>query len=230
VTTSEQWTAVDDWFASSLAPGDEALEAALAASAAAGLPPYQVSPLQGKLLELLIRSAGASRVLEIGTLGGYSTIWMPRALAERPGARLVTIERDERHARVARANIERAGLGAVVELEIGAALDVLPTLGNRAPFDLVFIDADKVNSASYVRAALSLSRPGAVIVLDNVVRGGAVLDQDGADPSVVGVRAAIELMASDPRVSATALQTVGSKGYDGFAMAVVLTADPSRSR
>ena len=222
--TQEQWTAVDRYITEVLVPGDAALEAALEASAAAGLPPINVTPNQGKLLMLLALIQGARSILEIGTLGGYSTIWLARALPA--GGRLITLETDPKHAEVARANIARAGLADVVELRQGRALDTLPQLAaeRRGPFDLIFIDADKPSNPDYVVWALALSRRGSLIVIDNVVREGAVADAGSDDPSVRGVRRMNELLAAEPRVSATAIQTVGSKGYDGFALALV-TAD-----
>ncbi|WP_447037148.1 O-methyltransferase [Streptomyces sp. DSM 118878] len=217
-----QWNAVDDYFTDLLAPADEALAAALRDSDAAGLPHISVAPNQGKLLQLLVQIQGATRILEIGTLGGYSTIWLARALPA--DGRLVTLEYQAHHADVARANIARAGLDKVVDIRVGPALDSLAGLGaeDTAPFDFVFIDADKVNNPHYVEWALKLTRPGSLIVLDNVVRGGAVTDATSTDPSVRGTRGALELMARHPRLSATAVQTVGSKGYDGFAVARVL--------
>ena len=222
--TQKQWTAVDRYITDLFAPPDPALDAALQASAAAGLPPHDVSPTQGKLLLLLARVQGARTILEIGTLGGYSTIWLARALPA--GGRLITLEADPKHAEVARANIARAGLAAVVELRLGPALDTLPQLAaeGRGPFDLIFIDADKPNNPEYFAWALKLSRRGSLIIADNVVRNGAVVDAASSDPSVQGVRRFHELLAAEPRVSATAIQTVGSKGYDGFAIALV-TAD-----
>jgi predicted O-methyltransferase YrrM len=213
----ERWTAVDEYLATLLVPSDPALDNALAASAAAGLPPIAVAPNQGKLLHLLAKLAGARSILEIGTLGGYSTIWLARALA--PGGRVITLEADPRHAEVARANLEAAGLAGSVELRVGRALDTLPSLSG--PFDLTFIDADKENNAAYFRRALELSRPGGVIVVDNVVRGGAVIDAGSDDPAVRGVRELHDVVAAEPRVDATAVQTVGSKGYDGFTVALV---------
>ena len=215
---AERWSAVDDYFTRLLAPSDAALDAALADNAAADLPAHDVSAAQGKMLALFVRMTGARRVLEIGTLGGYSTIWMARALPA--GGSVVTIEADPRHAAVARRNIERAGLASRVALHQGAALDVLPTLSG--PFDLVFIDADKPNNPAYLRWALALSRPGTVLIGDNVVRGGAVADETSRDPSVIGVRDFLAAVAAEPRLSATAIQTVGEKGWDGFALAVVL--------
>jgi len=197
---------------------DAALEAALEASDAAGLPPISVSPAHGKLLWTFARLLNARRILEVGTLGGYSTIWLARGLA--PGGKLITLEALEKHAKVARANIERAGLSAVVEIRVGQALETLP--GIAGPFDLTFIDADKQNNAEYFSWALKLSRPGSLIVVDNVVREGAVIDARSRDASVQGVRRLNDLMAKERRVSATAIQTVGVKGYDGVAVALVL--------
>ena len=220
----EQWTAVDRYLTDLFVRPDPALEAALQASAAAGLPPIQVSPNQGKLLLLLARVKAARNILEIGTLGGYSTVWLARAL---PGnGRLITLELDEKFAAVARANIARAGLADVVELRLGRALETLPQLAaeGRGPFDLIFIDADKATYPDYFKWALKLSRRGSLIIADNIVRKGAVADATSSDPNVQGVRRFNELLAAEPRVSATAIQTVGSKGYDGFAIALV-TAD-----
>jgi predicted O-methyltransferase YrrM len=219
--TEEIWTAVDGYFSDLLVPADAALEAALAASAAAGLPAINVSPVQGKLLQLLARAIGAHNVLEIGTLGGYSSIWLARALPD--GGRLVSLEADPRHAEVARANIARAGLDSSVEVRLGMALDLLPELAAEGgePFDLVFIDADKPNNAAYFDWALQLTRPGSIIVVDNVVRDGDVIDAVSDSPTVQGVRRFLERLAAEPRVSATAIQTVGGKGYDGFAIALV---------
>jgi len=221
----EQWTAVDLYLTGLFVPPDPALDAALQTSAAAGLPPINVSPNQGKLLLLLARVQGARTVLEIGTLGGYSTIWLARALPA--DGRLITLESDPNHAAVARANIARAGLAGVVELRLGRALDTLPQLAaeGRGPFDLVFIDADKPGYPDYLTWALKLSRRGSLIIADNVVRKGAVIDAASSDANVQGVRRFNELLAAEPRISATAIQTVGSKGYDGFAIALV-TADP----
>jgi predicted O-methyltransferase YrrM len=218
--TQEQWSAVDRYLVDLLLPPDPALDAALEASAAAGLPPHGVSPAQGKLLQLLALMQGARAILEIGTLGGYSTIWLARALPA--GGRLITLEADPGYAAVARANIARAGLADVVEVRVGRALDTLPLLAAErlGPFDLIFIDADKRSNPEYLGWALELSRPGSAIVADNVVRGGAVAGGDG-DPTVQGVRRFYELLAADPRVSATAIQTVGAKGHDGFALGVV---------
>jgi predicted O-methyltransferase YrrM len=218
--TEELWTAVDRYFGDLLVAADPALDEALADSAAAGLPAINVSPVQGKLLHLLARAIGARKILEIGTLGGYSTIWLARALPD--GGRVISLEADPRHAEVARANIARAGLDDRVEVRLGMALDLLPELAERAePFDFVFIDADKPNNAAYFDWALKLSRPGSIIVVDNVVRGGDVIDADNDDATVQGVRRFLERLATEPRVSATAIQTVGGKGYDGFAIALV---------
>ncbi|WP_437320582.1 O-methyltransferase [Sorangium sp. So ce385] len=221
----EQWSAVDRYITDLLVPPDAALDAALEASAAAGLPPINVAPNQGKLLNLLARIHGARTILEIGTLGGYSTIWLARALPE--GGRLITLESEPKHAEVARANLDRAGVADRVELRLGRALDTLPKLAaeGRGPFDLIFIDADKPSNPDYFAWALKLSRRGSVIVVDNVVRRGAVVDPGSADPNVQGVRRLYELLAAERRVSATAIQTVGAKGYDGLAVALV-TADP----
>jgi predicted O-methyltransferase YrrM len=220
----DQWTAVDRYLTDLLVPPDDALEAALQDSAAAGLPAINVSPNQGKLLHLLARLQGARIILEIGTLGGYSTIWLARALPV--GGRLVTLESDAKHAEVARANIARAGLADVVELRLGPALEKLPQLAaeGSGPFDLIFIDADKPSYPDYLAWALRLSRRGSLIVADNVVRKGAVLDPASDDPRVQGARRFNEVLAAEPRVSATAIQTVGSKGYDGFALALVTDA------
>jgi predicted O-methyltransferase YrrM len=217
------WTAVDRYVADLLVPEDAALVAARQASAAAGLPPAEVSPTQGKLLHLLARIQGARSILELGTLGGYSTIWLARALPS--GGRVITLEADERYAEVARANIARAGLAGVVEIRVGRALETLPGLVDEGPFDLVFLDADKRDNPAYLDWAPRLSRRGTVIVADNVVRGGSLIDSDCVDPRVVGVRRFHEQLAREPRVSATTIQTVGAKGYDGFTLALV-TEDP----
>ena len=217
----QTWTAVDRYVDDLLVGHDAALEAALQASAQAGLPAINVAPSQGKLLNLLARVLGARAILEIGTLGGYSTIWLARALPA--DGRLVTLEIDATHAEVARANIAHAGLSQRVQLRLGPALDTLAQLAaeRAGPFDLSFIDADKPNIPAYFKWALQLSRPGSLIVVDNVVRGGAVIEAASLDASVQGVRRLNELMASEPRVSATTIQTVGAKGYDGFALALV---------
>jgi predicted O-methyltransferase YrrM len=213
----KRWAEVDRYLADRLLPGDAALAATLEASAAARLPPHDVSPLQGRLLELLVRVQGASAVLEIGTLGGYSTLWMARALPA--GGRLVTLEADPHRAAVARANLERAGVADRVEVVAGPALETLPHV--TGPFDLVFIDADKESSDAYLRWALRLSRPGALLVADNVVRGGAVADAGSSDPRVLGVRRLVEAVAAEPRLVATGIQTVGAKGWDGMVVARV---------
>ncbi|PWI18681.1 methyltransferase [Streptomyces sp. Act143] len=220
--SESRWDAVDSYFATHLAPDDEALHAAVRDSETAGLPPVAVTGPQGKLLHLLACVQGARQILEIGTLGGYSTIWLARALPA--DGRLISLEYSPRHAEVAGRNIARAGLDKVVEIRVGPALDSLPRLADEAPapFDLVFIDADKANNPHYVEWALKLTRAGSLIIVDNVVRGGRVADPDSADPDVIGTRAAIELLGSHPRLSATAIQTVGAKGYDGFALARVL--------
>ena len=221
----ETWTAVDRYLAELFVPSDPALDAVLEASVAAGLPPINVSPNQGKLLQILARMQGARNILEIGTLGGYSTIWLARALPA--GGRLITLEYEPKHAEVARANLVRARLADVVELRVGRALDTLPQLAaeGRGPFDLIFIDADKERYPDYFTWALKLAQRGTVIIADNVVRKGAVSDAGSSDPLVQGVRRFNELLAAEKRVSATVIQTVGSKGYDGFAIALV-TADP----
>ena len=218
----ERWSAVDSYIGENLVPADPVLEAALRASSDAGLPPISVSPSQGKLLNLLARAQGARTILEIGTLGGYSAIWLARALPS--GGRLITLEAEPRHAEVARANLAHAGLADVAEVRVGPALDSLPKLeaGGDGPFDLIFIDADKPGYPDYLPWSLRLSRPGSMIIADNVVRGGAVADSASTDANVQGVRRFIEMLAAEPRVSATAIQTVGSKGYDGFALALVL--------
>jgi predicted O-methyltransferase YrrM len=220
--SQEQWTAVDRYLAGLFARDDAALDAALRDSAAAGLPSIHVSPNQGKLLHLLAKALGARNILELGTLGGYSTIWLARALPA--GGRLVTLEIDTKCAQIARDNIARAGLAELVELRLGPALDSLQQLVSekRGPFDLIFIDADKPGYPDYLPWVLRLSRPGTLIIADNVVRKGAVADANSGDANVQGVRRFNELLAAEPRVSATAIQTVGSKGYDGLAIAVVL--------
>ena len=220
--THEQWTAVDSYLAGVLVGSDLVLEEVLRASAEAGLPAINVAPNQGKLLHLLARAQQARSILEVGTLGGYSTIWLARALPE--DGTLVTLEIDPAHAEVARANFERAGLADRIELREGRALDALPELAEQGdgPFDLVFIDADKPGNADYFRWAVRLSRPGTMIIVDNVVRAGAVIDADSPDPGVQGVRRMHEYIAAEPRVTATALQTVGTKGYDGFTLALVV--------
>jgi len=218
----ERWSAVDEYVAGLLAPHDPALEAAQSASDAAGLPAIQVSPPQGKLLYLLARSIGAKTILEFGTLGAYSTIWLGRALPE--GGRLVTLEADPDYAKVARENIARAGLEDVVDLHVGAALDLLPDLHAEGigPFDFTFIDADKENSPAYFSWALAHSRAGSLIVADNVVRDGTLADPQSKDPKVQAQRHLHEMVAAENRVRATTIQTVGGKGYDGFLIALVV--------
>jgi predicted O-methyltransferase YrrM len=220
--SQDLWSSVDRYLNSQLVPSDPALDAALAASADAGLPAINVAPNQGKLLQLLAQLQGARTILEIGTLGAYSTIWLARALPS--GGRMITLEADPKHAEVARANIARAGLAGVVEVRLGRALDSLPALlaERRGPFDMIFIDADKPGYPDYFAWALKLSRRGTLIVADNVVRKGAVADPGNPDPMVQGVRRFTELVAAEPRVSATAIQTVGSKGYDGLAIMLVM--------
>jgi predicted O-methyltransferase YrrM len=215
------WRAVDSYFNETIVGRDGVLEAALKANAAAGLPSIDVSPAQGKMLTLLARMARAKKALEIGTLGGYSTICIARALP-RDG-RLVSIEYSDSHAKVARTNIARAGLADRVEVRTGAALDILPAIEAErlGPFDFVFIDADKSNNANYLGWALRLSRPGTTIIVDNVVRDGGIADASAKDPDVTGTRRMFEMMAREPRLQATAIQTVGDKGWDGFALAVV---------
>ena len=221
------WTAVDDYIVEHLLDQDAALDAAVASSEEAGLPPIAITPNQGKLLQLLARIHGARSILELGTLGGYSTIWLARALP--PGGSLVTLERNPEYAALARANIAGAGLGEVVDLRVGAALKTLPVLHGEGagPFDLIFIDADKQNYPGYLEWALKLSRVGTLIVGDNVVRSGTILQEGAAEPDfgdggvAAGVRRFYELLAEEPRVSATAVQTVGAKGHDGFALALV---------
>jgi predicted O-methyltransferase YrrM len=224
--TQERWTAVDRYITDLLVPEDAALEAALRDSAAAGLPPIAVTPNQGKLLGLLARVQGARAILELGTLGGYSTIWLARALPA--GGRLVTLEAEAEYAELARANIARAGLAESVELRVGPALQTLPQLvaEGAGPFDLIFVDADKKNNPGYFEWSLKLSRPGTLIIVDNVVRGGAILDPDADAPTlgnegIQGVRLFFEKLAAEQGVDATAIQTVGSKGYDGFALVLV---------
>ena len=220
--SQDQWTAVDKYITDRLAPPDEILEGAQKAAADAGLPSISVSAAQGKLLSLYARMIGAKRILEIGTLGGYSTIWLGWALPI--GGRIVTLEFDPKHAAVAKANIGMAGLGDAVDIRIGKALDLLPGVAADYPgaFDLFFIDADKANIPADFESAVKLTRSGSVIIVDNVVRGGKILDAASADANIQGVRRFYDLAAKNARVSATAIQTVGVKGYDGFALAVVL--------
>ncbi|MGI8569283.1 MAG: O-methyltransferase [Methylocella sp.] len=219
--TGALWTAVDEYITHMLVPPDAALDGALEASSAAGLPAIQVTPTQGKLLHILARLQGARRILEIGTLGGYSTIWLARALPE--DGRLITLEADARHADIARANISRAGLDAMVDLRVGRALETLPRIAAEGggAFDLTFIDADKQSIPEYFRFARKLSRRGSLIVVDNIVRDGRVIDAAGRDPDIQGIRRFNEMLAAEPGICATAIQTVGAKGHDGFAIVLV---------
>ncbi|MBJ8341524.1 O-methyltransferase [Antrihabitans sp. YC3-6] len=224
--TTPSWGDVDNYLVETLVGDDPTLTDALAANAAGGLPAIDVSPAQGKFLHLLAKSIGARRILEIGTLGGYSTIWLARAVG--PDGKVVTLEYSPQHASVARANLGRAGVGDRVEVRVGAALETLPVVAadistdGSGPFDLVFIDADKVNNSNYVNWALRLTRPGSVIVVDNVVRNGGVADRESADPNAEASRDVLELLSAEPRLEATVVQTVGSKGWDGFAYALVI--------
>jgi predicted O-methyltransferase YrrM len=217
----ETWTAVDDFFAQLLAKPDPVLEKALAHSEASGLPAIGVSPNLGKFLQLLAQMVGAKRILEVGTLGGYSTTWLARALPE--GGSITTLESNEIHVKVANANLARAGLSEVVDIRLGPAQQTLQQLeaDGDGPYDFIFLDADKASLPEYFAWALKLARPGAVIVADNVVRNGAVIDATSSDPNVQGVRRFLEMVAAEPQVSAVAMQTVGEKGYDGFAIALV---------
>jgi predicted O-methyltransferase YrrM len=223
---SSLWSDIDTYFVGHLSPSDDALEHALMSSVAAGLPAIAVAPNQGKLLQLLVQMRGARRVLEIGTLGGYSTIWMARALPH--DGRLVTLEIDPAHAEVAQRNVQRAGLGERVQIMVGPASESLAKLSaaHPEPFDFVFIDADKASTERYFRAALGMSHVGTVIIVDNVVRQGEVLDAGSDDANVQGMRSVTEFLSREPSVSATAVQTVGSKGHDGFILALVI-ADPA---
>jgi predicted O-methyltransferase YrrM len=222
--TQEIWTAVDQYINQTLVTANPVLEAALQDSEKAGLPSIQVSPSQGKMLHILAKSINARNILEIGTLGGYSTIWMARALPA--GGHLLTLEADAKHAEVAHANVARAGLAEIVELRLGPALNTLPHVATegRGPFDLIFIDANKSTMAEYFDWSLKLSRPGTMIIADNVIRSGAVIDAGSEDADVQGVRRFNDRVAAEPRVSATEVQTVGSKGYDGFALVLVLAS------
>ncbi|HEY3935637.1 MAG TPA: O-methyltransferase [Gemmatimonadales bacterium] len=221
--TRDTWTNVDRYHERLVVRPDEALDDALASGDAAGMPAIAVAPNQGKLLMLLAQIAGATRVLEIGTLAGYSTIWMARGLV--PGGRIVTLEVDPHHAAVARANFERAGVASLIDVREGRALDTLPALAHEkaGPFDLIFIDADKQSIPEYFDWAVKLSRPGSVIIVDNVVRDGKVIDPATGDANIDGVRRFNEILAHDRHVVATTIQTVGSKGYDGFTLARVVT-------
>ena len=221
MTDPATWNTVDQYLGSKLLGADATLDAASAASAAAGLPPIAVSPLQGRLLELIARSIKARNVLEIGTLGGYSTICLARGVG--PGGRVVTLEYEPRHAQVARSSVEAAGLSGIVDVRVGRALDLLPDLPGQGfePFDFVFIDADKASNADYLDWAIRLSHSGTVIIVDNVVRGGAVADVTASSADALGNRRMFDQIETDDRLDATAIQTVGSKGYDGFVYAVV---------
>ena len=215
------WTKVDHYFGDLLVPTDDGLDAALAANHKAKLPAIDITPLQGRFLELLVRMSGARRVLEIGTLGGYSTIWLARAVPK--GGRVTTLELEPRHAEVAGANLKRAGVLNRVDIRIGPAADSLRALIKKkaAPFDLIFIDADKGGYPEYLSLSLKLAHPGTVIVADNVVRDGKVINPRSKDPNIQGVRRFTDLVATEPRLRATVLQTVCGKGYDGFLIAVV---------
>jgi predicted O-methyltransferase YrrM len=221
--TQQLWTSVDDYITNLFVPFDPVMKEALAASEAAGLPSISVAPNEGKLLMLLAQICGARRILEIGTLGGYSTIWLARGMAS--GGNLITLEASAKHAEIARLNIARAGLAEVVEVLVGPALDTLPQLAaeDRGPFDLIFIDANKEGYSEYFAWALKLARPGSLIIADNVIRDGEILDPASSDPRVQGIRYFNELLANEPRVKATVIQTVGKKGHDGMALAVVIT-------
>jgi predicted O-methyltransferase YrrM len=217
---SEKWQQVDSYIVDKLVGSDDTLDAILHNNARAGLPAHDVAPNQGKLLALFAQMVGAKRILEIGTLGAYSTVWLARSLPE--GGEVVTLEADQHHAQVARQNIELAGLQSRIRLHQGPALDTLPALIDTGPFDMIFIDADKPNNPHYLQWALKLSRPGTLIIGDNVVRDGEVVNPASDDDRVQGVRSFFDLIAEEPRLSATALQTVGSKGWDGFLLARVL--------
>lgn len=220
--TQEKWSAVDSYFDGLFVPPDAALDAALQAMKDAGMPTINVTPTQGKLLHLLARAHGVRFILEIGTLGGYSTIWLGRALPT--GGRLVSLEINATYAEIARANIERAGLSAAVEVRVGAAIDSLPQVSAMAPFDLVFIDADKASTPEYLEWAFKLTKPGSLIIIDNVVRDGEVANAATTDAHVQGIQRALTSLANDPRAITTAIQTVGSKGYDGLSITLVTSA------
>jgi predicted O-methyltransferase YrrM len=217
----EQWTAMDEFLTSQLLPQDAALDAALEASTQAGLPAINVAPNQGKLLNLLAKLRGARRILEVGTLGGYSTIWLARALPA--DGRLVSLEVDAAHAQVARANVERAGLSKTVSVVLGPAAQTLDRFvaDSAEPFDMIFLDADKRSYPEYLRLSLQLSRPGTLIVADNVIRRGQIADHASTDPDVIGLHAFFRQLATNPRLDSTAVQTVGVKGWDGFSMTIV---------
>ena len=218
-----QWTAVDDYITDLFVPPDPVLDGALKTAADAGLPAIHVAPNQGKMLSILAQSIGAKKILEIGTLGGYSTIWLARALPA--GGKLITLEFDPKHADVARKNLTNAGFDGVVEVRVGKAIDSLPQIAaeGHGPFDLIFIDADKPSNSDYFAWALKLSHIGTMIIVDNVIRSGAVIDEASTDPSVQGVRRFNDIAAAEPRVTVTEIQTVGSKGYDGLALALVIS-------
>jgi predicted O-methyltransferase YrrM len=222
----QTWTAVDEYVSDLLSPHDQILEAAIASAVGAGLPAIQVSPPQGKLLVLLAKTIGAQSVLEFGTLGGYSTIWLGRALPD--DGHVITLEAEPAYAEVARANFQRARLDEMVEIRVGPALETLPALEREGagPFDLVFIDADKVHTPEYFAWSVEHTRPGGLIVADNVVRGGALVDEADDDPAIVAQRRFHEMLAAEPRVEATTIQTVGAKGYDGFSIALVKGPGP----
>ncbi|CAN7328228.1 O-methyltransferase [Microbacterium sp. LjRoot45] len=218
--TPEAWRAVDRYFTETLVGHDAALDAAVADQGAAGLPAIEVAPVNGKLLHLLARISGARRVLEVGTLGGYSTIWLARGIPD--GGRVVTIEAEPANAAVARANIDRAGVGEKVDIRVGRGEDVLPALTGEKPFDLVFIDADKESNTLYLDWAARLGREGTVVVVDNVGRGGEVADRGTTSSQVIGTQRGLAMLGDDPRFDATALQTLDAKGWDGVALAVVV--------
>lgn len=219
-STPQNWAAADQYLVDTLVGEDPELDAALAAQHGAGLPEIEVAPVGGKLLNLLTRISGARRVLEIGTLGGYSTIWLARAVGD--GGEVVTIEAEPANAAVARASIDAAGVGERVAIRIGRGADVLPTLEGSEPFDLVFIDADKESNTIYLDWAARLGRPGTVVIVDNIGREGEIVRDDTTDPRVIGTREGLRMLGEDPRFDATALQTVGLKGWDGVALAIVL--------
>jgi predicted O-methyltransferase YrrM len=220
--TQQLWTSVDDYITDLFVPFDPIMKESLASSEAAGLPSISVAPNEGKLLMLLAQICGARRILELGTLGGYSTIWLARGMA--PGGSLITLEASEKHAEIARSNVARAGLAEGVEIRVGPALDTLPQLAaeGRGPFDLIFIDADKENYSGYFAWALKLVRPGSVIIADNVIRDGEILNPASTDSRVQGIRRFNQLLANESRVRATVIQTVGKKGHDGMAIAIVI--------
>lgn len=218
--TAENWRLTDEYLSDALVGHDPQLESALAAQRAAGLPDIEVAPVSGKLLNLIARMSGARRVLEVGTLGGYSTIWLARAVGE--SGTVTTIEAEPENAAIARASIDAAGVGGRVAIRIGRGADVLPTLEGSEPFDLVFIDADKESNTVYLDWAARLGRPGTVIVLDNIGRDGEIVNDDTVDPRVIGTRDGLRMLATDPRFDATAVQTVGIKGWDGVALALVV--------